>query len=201
MRSRQFSRTRANTATRSLRFSSKHHPHHLHRHLQGLRQLTRIGAGCSPSAGGCTRITSNMTDSSRRIKSIAPPQQLLFPWRCVALRISFALLCSLNPHLLPEGPHSCLYSPPSSGYPPSSRAGHAAASSIVIALSALARRTLKTLSHTPRYVPSTPDTSIAFTSMRVRRNGTRSGNLSRERPRQAVSKINMYNLTREAVNH
>jgi len=43
----------------------------------------------------------------------------------------------------------------------------------------LARITRMTFSHVKRKVPSTPHTSIAEVSMRVRRNGIFSGNLSR----------------------
>lgn len=53
------------------------------------------------------------------------------------------------------------------------------ASSMDSSESRLSRSTRMTRSHVARYVPSTPDTSIALTSMRVSRKGTRSGNLSR----------------------
>ena len=53
------------------------------------------------------------------------------------------------------------------------------ASSIAITESLFWRRTVMTPSHVLRKLPSMPLTSIARTSIRVRRNGTRSGYFSR----------------------
>ena len=50
---------------------------------------------------------------------------------------------------------------------------------MAISESSFARITFITLSHVLWNEPSTPPTSIAFTSMRVRRKGTFSGNFSR----------------------
>ena len=53
------------------------------------------------------------------------------------------------------------------------------ASSMAITESLLLRNTRTTPSHVLRKLPSMPLTSIARTSIRVNRNGTRSGNFSR----------------------
>ena len=53
------------------------------------------------------------------------------------------------------------------------------ASNIANTESLLLRNTVITLWQVPMKFPSIPETSIAFTNIRVKRNGTRSGNFSR----------------------
>mmetsp|Transcript_30070 Transcript_30070/g.97889 ORF Transcript_30070/g.97889 Transcript_30070/m.97889 type:complete len:236 (+) Transcript_30070:2565-3272(+) len=159
---------------------------------------SRSSRSRAPRSGGdASTLPAAATAAAAAAATAAPPESLPLATSECAADIAAAAASPVTElaRPLPGAPSGGPPAPPAPpGPPPAPPASAAAgavkslqlmsgsctnASSIAITESLLLRKTRITLSHVSLKLPSMPLTSMAFTSMRVSRNGTFSGYLSR----------------------